>query len=80
MPVALLDIGAAAWVSPKRAVGQNDLARVKIRTQQPLTADMYETNRATGAVILIDEATNETVAAGFIRGTRAQATSLRQPI
>jgi sulfate adenylyltransferase subunit 1 len=44
----------------------NDIARVRIRTAQPLLFDSYRKNRITGSVILIDEGTNETVAAGMI--------------
>jgi sulfate adenylyltransferase subunit 1 len=44
----------------------NEIARVKIRTAQPLFVDSYRKNRITGSVILVDEGTNETVAAGMI--------------
>lgn len=44
----------------------NDIARVKIRTTRPLMVDSYRENRNTGSIILIDEATNETVAAGMV--------------
>ncbi|HEY9008802.1 sulfate adenylyltransferase subunit CysN [Ohtaekwangia sp.] len=44
----------------------NDIARVRIRTAQPLLFDSYRKNRITGSVILVDEGTNETVAAGMI--------------
>ena len=36
-------------------------------TQQPLAADAYDASRSTGAFILIDEVTHQTVAAGMIR-------------
>jgi sulfate adenylyltransferase subunit 1 len=45
----------------------NDIARVAITVQQPLAADAYDAIRATGAFILIDEVTHQTVAAGMIR-------------
>ncbi|ALK96400.1 sulfate adenylyltransferase [Massilia sp. WF1] len=45
----------------------NDIARIEIAVQQPLAADAYEDIRATGAFILIDEVTHQTVAAGMIR-------------
>lgn len=45
----------------------NDIARIDIAVQQPLAADAYEDIRATGAFILIDEVTHQTVAAGMIR-------------
>ena len=44
----------------------NDIARVGIKSQQPLVIDSYARNRATGSFILIDEATNNTVGAGMI--------------
>ena len=48
------------------AIQMNDIARVKMRTTAPLFYDSYEKNRITGSIILIDDATNETVAAGMI--------------
>jgi sulfate adenylyltransferase subunit 1 len=44
----------------------NEIACVGIRTTQPLCFDPYSKNRITGSLILINEATNETVAAGMI--------------
>jgi len=45
----------------------NDVARIALTVQQPLAADDYTASRATGAFILIDEVTHQTVAAGMIR-------------
>ncbi len=45
----------------------NDIARVSINVQQSLAADAYDAIRSTGAFILIDEVTHQTVAAGMIR-------------
>ncbi len=56
---------------PADALGLNDIARVRIRTADPLAADAYADIRATGAFVLIDEATNDTVAAGMIAGPAA---------
>jgi sulfate adenylyltransferase subunit 1 len=44
----------------------NDISKVKIRTTKPLMVDSYRENRTTGSIILVDDATNETVAAGMI--------------
>jgi sulfate adenylyltransferase subunit 1 (EFTu-like GTPase family) len=44
----------------------NDLGVVRFRLGEPLAVDPYARNRATGAFILIDEATNETVGAGMV--------------
>jgi bifunctional enzyme CysN/CysC len=46
----------------------NDIGRVTLRTAIPLAFDSYRRNRTTGSFILIDEATNDTVAAGMISG------------
>ncbi len=46
----------------------NDLGVVRLRLAEPLAVDPYERNRATGAFILIDEGTNDTVAAGMVLG------------
>jgi len=47
-------------------VAANDIARITLRTTQPLVYDSYSRNRATGSLILIDEATNNTVGAAMI--------------
>ncbi|MDX1760859.1 MAG: GTP-binding protein [Christiangramia sp.] len=48
------------------SLSMNEIARVKIRTTRRLMVDSYRDNRITGSIILIDENTNETVAAGMI--------------
>jgi len=47
-------------------LNMNDIAHVAIKVQQSLVFDSYDTDRATGSFIVIDEATNNTVAAGMI--------------
>jgi sulfate adenylyltransferase large subunit len=47
----------------------NDLGAVRLRLAEPLALDPYSRNRTTGAFILVDEATNETVAAGMVLET-----------
>jgi len=49
------------------ALAMNDIGRVQLALAQPVFADRYDAHRATGSFILIDEATNNTVAAGMIR-------------
>jgi len=63
---ARLDIHSLAWGADGLAVGLNDIVRVQLKTQQPLVADAYRANRDTGSFILVDEATNDTVAAGLV--------------
>jgi len=47
-------------------VNMNDIVHVAMKVQQPLAFDAYTRNRASGSFIVIDEATNNTVAAGMI--------------
>jgi sulfate adenylyltransferase subunit 1 len=47
-------------------VALNDIVRATLSAQQPLAVDAYRENRSTGAFILIDETTNQTIAAGMI--------------
>ena len=47
----------------------NEIGRVSLRSTQPLFFDEYRRNRNTGSFILVDEATNATVAAGIIVGS-----------
>jgi sulfate adenylyltransferase subunit 1 len=49
-----------------KTVGLNDIGCISIKTTRPLFFDSYRINRNTGSLILIDEATNETVGAGMI--------------
>ena len=44
----------------------NDIGRISLRTSAPIIADSYKSNRITGSFVLIDDQTNETVAAGMI--------------
>ncbi|MDX1494223.1 MAG: sulfate adenylyltransferase subunit CysN [Longimicrobiales bacterium] len=48
--------------------GLNDIGRVHLTTSLPIFFDRYDRNRETGSFILIDPHTNNTVAAGMIRG------------
>jgi bifunctional enzyme CysN/CysC len=52
-------------VSPAK-LELNDLGVVRFRLAEPLAVDPYARNRTTGAFILIDESTNDTVGAGMV--------------
>ncbi len=62
----LIDINTLSALFDRTALKLNEIGRVSIRTDTPLVCDDYTYNRATGSFILIDESTNETVAAGMI--------------
>ena len=47
-------------------IALNDIARIQLKTAQPLAYDTYQTNPSNGSFIVIDERTNLTVAAGMI--------------
>jgi len=61
-----MDINTLHRNEEDRKIGLNDIGRITIRTTKPLFFDSYRRNRNTGSIILVDEATNETVAAGMI--------------
>ena len=62
-----LDISTLREMPAEGGVGANDIVRARLSLQTPLFVDAYESVRATGALILIDEATNHTVAAGMVQ-------------
>ena len=64
--VSVVDIHTLEDQAGPERLELNDIARVRLRLSEPLAVDAYADNRATGAFILIDESTNDTVAAGMI--------------
>ncbi|MFP4358773.1 MAG: sulfate adenylyltransferase subunit 1 [Puniceicoccaceae bacterium] len=62
-----VDINTLHKIETDLNIGMNDIARVQLRTSEPLFFDSYRRNRMTGSFVLIDEFTNKTVAAGMIR-------------
>jgi bifunctional enzyme CysN/CysC len=58
----------------------NDIGRVHLRTSASLMVDPYRENRATGAFILIDEDSNETVGAGMVTAARAGGTDTGEEV
>lgn len=61
-----VDINTLHRNEDDKSIGMNDIGRVKIRTTKALNKDPYKKNRHTGSFVLIDEASNNTVAAGMI--------------
>jgi sulfate adenylyltransferase large subunit len=67
---AVLEVGevldlASATLQQADGVRLNDIARVTVRTADPVALDPYTVNRRTGAFIVIAQATGATVAAGM---------------
>jgi sulfate adenylyltransferase subunit 1 len=61
-----LDINTLHRNLDDRTIRMNDIGRIVIRTTKPLFTDSYRQNRITGSIILVDEGSNNTVAAGMI--------------
>ena len=61
-----LDINTLHRLQDDKEIRMNDIARVSLRVTKPLFIDSYRQNRITGSIILVDEVTNNTVAAGMI--------------
>ena len=61
-----MDINKFEKDTDDKDLAMNDIARVTLRTTHRLMVDEYRDNRNTGSIILIDDATKETVAAGMI--------------
>lgn len=63
----VLDVHTLSQETGRHDIGLNDIGSVQITLQKPVVCDVYSSNPATGAFVLIDETTNHTVAAGMIR-------------
>ncbi len=63
-----LDVNTLHRDEAATSLALNEIGRVSLRTTAPLFYDEYRRNRKTGSFILVDEATNNTVAAGMILG------------
>jgi sulfate adenylyltransferase subunit 1 len=61
-----VDVNTLKRVADDKEIHMNDICKVKIRTTSPIMMDEYSRNRKTGSFILIDDNTNETVAAGML--------------
>jgi bifunctional enzyme CysN/CysC len=69
------DVGSFAALAAE-GLAMNETGRVQLALQAPIAFDPYEENRATGAFILIDRVTNQTVAAGMIRQALREASNI----
>jgi len=61
-----VDVNTLKRIEDDKSLTMNDICKIKLRTTGPLMFDSYSKNRNTGSFILIDAATNETVAGGMI--------------
>ena len=63
---ARLNVNTLDYDLTARQLSLNEIGRARLRLMSPLCVDPYERSRATGAFILIDEATRGTVGAGMV--------------
>jgi bifunctional enzyme CysN/CysC len=68
-----IDVNTLHRDQSAQELGLNDIGRVTLRLSEPLSFDTYTRNRQTGAFVLIDPATNDTVGAGMIIGASSPA-------
>jgi len=64
---------------PSESLSLNDIGKVRLVCKRPLLCDPYTLNRNTGALIVIDALTNDTVAAGMILGAAGTDEEQRSP-
>lgn len=64
--ISKVDIHSLEQLKSDRTMNLNDICKVQIETQEPVSFDSYAENRHTGAFILINETTHNTIAAGTI--------------
>lgn len=65
--IQILDIETLSHAVKADSLGANMIGQVELTLQKPIIADLFDDSLATGSFVLIDEATNHTVAAGMIR-------------
>ncbi|HHZ07306.1 MAG TPA: sulfate adenylyltransferase subunit CysN [Rhizobiales bacterium] len=70
-----IDVNSFAHEAAK-SLDLNEIGSCNLSTQQPIAFDNYADNRATGAFILIDRMTNQTVAAGMIQHPLRRASNV----
>ncbi|MGH3434380.1 MAG: adenylyl-sulfate kinase [Thermocrispum sp.] len=68
-----LDVNTLHRDQDATSLTMNEIGRIRVRTQQPVLFDPYRRNRDTGSFVLIDDISNNTVAAGMINGPAVTA-------
>jgi sulfate adenylyltransferase subunit 1 len=77
-PLSQLDLTSGQWRPHASALNMNAIGKVRLAFEETAVFDTYEQNRATGAFILIDPDTLNTVAGGMITGKRANLEGLKR--
>lgn len=69
-PVAQLELSSGKWKPHAETLGMNAIGKVQLTFDEMAVFDAYEQNRSTGAFIIIDPDTNNTVAGGMVTARR----------
>ncbi|MDP9835638.1 sulfate adenylyltransferase subunit 1 [Neorhizobium huautlense] len=77
-PLTQLDLSSGQWRAHASTLAMNAIGKVHLAFEETAIFDAYEQNRATGAFILIDPDTLNTVAGGMITGKRANLAGLKR--
>ena len=64
--ISKIDIHSFSQLASDRIITLNDICKVSIKTAEPISFDSYSDNKNSGSFILINENTNNTIAAGTI--------------
>ncbi|MBB4348355.1 MULTISPECIES: sulfate adenylyltransferase subunit CysN [Rhizobiaceae] len=70
-PTSQLDLSTGQWKPHASLLSMNAIGKVHLSFEEPAVFDAYEQNRATGAFVLIDPDTLNTVAGGMVTAKRA---------
>lgn len=77
-PVLQLELSSGKWQPHVETLAMNAIGKVRLSFDELAIFDVYEQNRATGAFILIDPDTNNTVAGGMITAKRAELSGIHR--
>jgi sulfate adenylyltransferase subunit 1 len=77
-PISQLDLQSGSWASHASGLDMNAIGKVRLSFEEQAVFDTYEQNRATGAFILIDPDTLNTVAGGMITAKRGELGGIRR--
>jgi len=77
-PLSQLDLASGQWRPHASTLAMNAIGKVRLAFEETAVFDAYEQNRATGAFILIDPDTLNTVAGGMITGKRANLGGIKR--
>lgn len=77
-PTSLLDLKSGKWDGHFGGLPMNAIGKVQLAFDEQAVFDPYEQNRTTGAFILIDPDTHNTVAGGMITAKRSSLTDIHK--